>query len=1081
MTERRSGASLVRLGLTEPWAEQTLTELGWWDAGRPATTAEPVMWALARSPDPNLALRALERLSEADRTEWSALDAALRKDEGLRGRLLALLGASTALGDHLVTRPAVWRHLSSERALTPERLPDVATRSAALLRAVGCEPPAESEPAAQPAGAGGSGPGSAGGGGSGPGSAGAGGSGPGSAGGPGADPSAVPGRSAVSRAALTGPAAISALRDAYRDALLEIAAADLAAVSEPSLPVLPMEVVAAQLSDLAAAALRAALAVAVSEVFPREPGGGGTGGNGSGGSGSGAGSGAASSVEEPPRLAVIAMGKCGGHELNYVSDVDVIFVAEPADGPASRLAAAVMRVAGDACFPVDANLRPEGRQGALVRTLEGHLSYYRRWAKTWEFQALLKARPVAGDPELGTAYAEAVAPMVWHAADRDDFVAEVQAMRRRVEKHIRPEYADRELKLGRGGLRDVEFAVQLLQLVHGRADPEIRSGSTLDALAALGAGGYVGRDDAANLAASYRFLRMLEHRLQLARLRRTHLLPAESDTADLRWLARSAKLRPDGKRDAVGVLLAELRSNTGRVRRQHEKLFYRPLLTAVSQIASEDLRLSEKSAASRLAALGWASPEGALAHLRALTGGMSRAAAIQRTLLPVLLEQLADTADPDRGLLAYRRVSEALADTGYLGLLRDEGAVAERLMFLLGTSALVPDLLVRAPDVLRLLADTSARAELATRDPVEVSASLRATVARHLDPADAVAAARSMRRHELLRVACADLLGLLPVGAVCTALSEVWAAVLRSALGAVARAQPGSPKARLAVIGMGRLGGAELGYGSDADVLFVCEPANGASEHDAVRWSTTVVEQVRSLLGAPSPDPALQVDADLRPEGRGGPLVRTLESYRTYYAKWAEPWEAQALLRARPLGGDMELGERFRDLIDPIRYPAGGLEPAKATEIRRIKARVDTERLPRGADRATHTKLGTGGLADVEWTVQLLQLQHAADVPELRTTSTLDGLRECVEAGLLAGADADALIAGWTMATRSRNAVTLVRGKPSDQLPGSGRELAAVARAMGYPAGGDPGEFIDEYRRITRRARAVVERVFYDG
>jgi glutamate-ammonia-ligase adenylyltransferase len=330
-------------------------------------------------------------------------------------------------------------------------------------------------------------------------------------------------------------------------------------------------------------------------------------------------------------------------------------------------------------------------------------------------------------------------------------------------------------------------------------------------------------------------------------------------------------------------------------------------------------------------------------------------------------------------------------------------------------------------------------------------------------------------------VACADLLGLLPVGAVCAALSEVWAAVLRSALGAVARAQPGSPKARLAVIGMGRLGGAELGYGSDADVLFVCEPANGASEHDAVRWSTTVVERVRSLLGAPSPDPALQVDADLRPEGRGGPLVRTLESYRTYYAKWAEPWEAQALLRARPLGGDMDLGERFRELIDPIRYPAGGLEPAKATEIRRIKARVDTERLPRGADRATHTKLGTGGLADVEWTVQLLQLQHAADVPELRTTSTLDGLRECVEAGLLAGADADALIAGWTMATRARNAVTLVRGKPSDQLPGSGRELAAVARAMGYPAGGDPGEFIDEYRRITRRARAVVERVFYDG
>ncbi|MBO0876375.1 MAG: bifunctional [glutamine synthetase] adenylyltransferase/[glutamine synthetase]-adenylyl-L-tyrosine phosphorylase, partial [Pseudonocardia sp.] len=576
MAERRDGTSLIRLGLTEPWAERTLTELGWWADGRPVREAEPVVWALARSPDPNLALRAVERLAESlseSGEGWAELDAALRADLGLRGRLLALLGASTALGDHLITRPDRWRELASERALTSERLPDLGSRSEAMLRAVG-----------------------------------------------GVEAPNVPGRA---RATRTGPDAVGALRDAYRDALLEIAAADLAAVGEPLLPVLPVEVVAAQLADLACAALRAALAVAAAEADP--PGGG----------------------ERLPRLAVIGMGKCGGHELNYVSDVDVIFVAEPADATASRLASTLMRVAGEACFPVDANLRPEGRNGALVRTLDSHLSYYRRWAKTWEFQALLKARPVAGDPELGAAYADAVAPMVWTAADRDDFVPEVQAMRRRVERHIRPDHQDRELKLGRGGLRDVEFAVQLLQLVHGRADPKIRSGSTLDALAALGAGGYVGRDDAANLAASYRFLRLLEHRLQLARLRRTHLLPAETDTAELRWLARAAKMRPDGRRDAVGVLLAEWRGNTRRVRRLHEKLFYRPLLAAVSQIPGEALRLSPTSAARRLAALGWASPEGALAHLRALTGGVSRAAAIQRTLLPVLLEQLADTADPD--------------------------------------------------------------------------------------------------------------------------------------------------------------------------------------------------------------------------------------------------------------------------------------------------------------------------------------------------------------------------------------------------------------------------------------------------
>ncbi len=397
---------------------------------------------------------------------------------------------------------------------------------------------------------------------------------------------------------------------------------------------------------------------------------------------------------------------------------------------------------------------------------------------------------MAGDPELGAAYAEAVAPLVWSAGGRDDFVADVQAMRRRVEEHIRPDHAARELKLGPGGLRDVEFAVQLLQLVHGRADEQLRSPSTLEALAALSDGGYVGREDGANLAASYRFLRLLEHRLQLQRMRRTHLLPAPDDTAALRWLARAARLRPDGRRDVVGVLTAEWTRNARRVRRLHEKLFYRPLLAAVSRLPADTARLSESAAVARMGALGWASAEGALNHLRALTGGVSRSASIQQTLLPVLLDELSRSPDPDRGLLAYRRVSEALATTPwYLRLLRDEGLVAQRLMRLLGTSALVPDLLVRAPEVLRLLAaPVAGQADELTKDPAEVAASLLATVARQQDPAIAAATARSLRRHEMLRVACADLLGKLDPPQVCAALSAVWVAVLQATLSSVEHA-----------------------------------------------------------------------------------------------------------------------------------------------------------------------------------------------------------------------------------------------------------------------------------------------------
>jgi glutamate-ammonia-ligase adenylyltransferase len=516
------------------------------------------------------------------------------------------------------------------------------------------------------------------------------------------------------------------------------------------------------------------------------------------------------------------------------------------------------------------------------------------------------------------------------------------------------------------------------------------------------------------------------------------------------------------------------------VRRLHEKLFYRPLLSAVARVPGEDLRLTAEAARRRLEALGFGNPEGALRHLQALTAGMSRRAAIQRTLVPVLLGDFADAPDPDAGLLAYRQVSDALGDTPwYLRFLRDEGQVAERLATLLGTSRYVADLLMRAPEGLRVLGDD---AELVPHTAEALSTALRAAVGRHDDPADAVAAARALRRHELLRTASADLLGRLDVAAVGEALSAVATATLQAAVDAATReavARRGELPTRFAVIAMGRLGGGELGYGSDADVLFVHEPMPGSEEREATEAATAVAELTRTLLARPAPDPPLEVDANLRPEGKNGPLVRTLASYEAYYRRWAAGWEAQALLRALPVAGDACVGERFTALVDPLRYPRGGLPAAAITEIRRIKARVDAERLPRGADPATHAKLGRGGLADVEWTVQLLQLRYAAETAGLRTTRTLPALHAAVEAGLLASDDAAALEAAWRVATRARNAIMLVRGRAGDQVPGHGRDLAAVARAMGYPLGRDPGQVLEDYRRATRRARRVVERVFY--
>ncbi|MFJ2770008.1 bifunctional [glutamine synthetase] adenylyltransferase/[glutamine synthetase]-adenylyl-L-tyrosine phosphorylase [Streptomyces sp. NPDC087300] len=853
------------------------------------------------------------------------------------------------------------------------------------------------------------------------------------------------------------------LRVAYRRCLLAIAARDVCGTTD-------VAEAAAELADLATATLRAALAMAGA---------------------------AAPGDAAQCRLAVIAMGKCGGHELNYVSDVDVIFVGEAVEGAdegkalraATRLASHMMRICSETnvegtIWPVDANLRPEGRNGPLVRTLSSHLAYYQRWAKTWEFQALLKARPVAGDLALGEEYVATLAPLVWHAAERENFVADVQRMRRRVIENIPAGEVDRELKLGPGGLRDVEFAVQMLQLVHGRSDTSIRSGSTLEALAALGAGGYVGRVDAAQLDDAYRFLRSLEHRIQLYKLRRTHLVP--EDDADLRRIGRSLGMRTE----PITELNRAWKRHTSVVRRLNEKLFYRPLLDAVAQLAPGETRLSPEAARERLVALGYADPSAALRHLEALASGVSRKAAIQRTLLPVLLGWFADSADPDAGLLGFRKVSDALGKTPwYLRLLRDEGAAAENLARVLSAGRLAPDLLLRAPEAVALLGDPRGL-EPRGRDPLEQE--ILAAVRRAEGAEQAVTVTRGVRRRELFRTAAGDLIGSYGteespaeadpgalVDRVGDAISDLTAATLAGTLRAVVRDGWGDTlPTRFAVIGMGRFGGHELGYGSDADVLFVHEPREGADEQEAAKAAAKVVAEMRRLLQIPSADPPLLIDADLRPEGRSGPLVRTLKSYEAYYRRWSLVWESQALLRAEPVAGDEELGRAFTALVDPLRYPAEGLGEDAIREVRRLKARMEAERMPRGADPTLHAKLGRGGLSDVEWTVQLMQLEHAWAEPGLRTTRTREALAAACAAELIPTEDAAILDEAWVLATRVRNAVMLVRGRAGDTFPADGRELAAVARYLGYDPG-HVGEMLDDYRRITRRARAVVEERFY--
>ncbi|MDO4897985.1 MAG: bifunctional [glutamine synthetase] adenylyltransferase/[glutamine synthetase]-adenylyl-L-tyrosine phosphorylase [Rothia sp. (in: high G+C Gram-positive bacteria)] len=881
----------------------------------------------------------------------------------------------------------------------------------------------------------------------------------------------------TSVAQLTGKEAHLALRTAYRRELTRLAIADLTSYAPDQF----MPTAGRHLADLAAAALEGALAIARAEL---------------------------AAVYTPQTLAaidlaIIGMGKCGARELNYISDVDVVYaVAQKplSDLPAGfepltenqltaigtelvqALSKAIMAPAPEpALWEVDANLRPEGKDGALVRTVDSFVTYYKRWAENWEFQALLKARPIAGSPELGVRWAKAMRPFIWESAGRESFVESVQQMRGRVTDNIPAAEVDRQIKLGPGGLRDVEFTVQLLQLVHGRTDESVRTQGTTESIMALSKASYIGRADARAFFDQYTALRLMEHRIQLLYMRRTHLMPAKEN--DRRTLARGLSSPMN-----MGTLTEEqMLKNWQGIKRQvkalHERLFFRPLLAAVANLSTDELALSPQAAADRLAALGYKDPKRAMTHIEALTKGLRRSAEIQRTLMPVLLIWLAKGVDPDAGLLGFRRISESLGGTPwYLRMLRDSPAAAERLCSLLSSSRFITDLLEDTPEPIAWL---DKQEDLTPRSPQALEDQLSSQLTRHTETAEAIRAVRMVRRREILRIAMGEALGFTGIEDVAQGLADIDRAAINAALTLAHReyySDGRQPSTEVAIIAMGRQGGTEIGYGSDADLIYVHQPVPGADETAAQTEATELITRTVQLLKQPCTPPiraekVLEIDADLRPEGKQGAMVRSLSSYRDYYERWADTWEFQALLRAKPIAGSQQLGQAFTDLIDPYRYPAS-FPAEKVTEIRRMKARVETERMPRGADKTRQLKLGRGGLTDVEWLVQLLQLQHAHRVEGLRTTSTLGALDAAVQAGLVEVADADVLASAWKLASKIRGLNVLRTGRASDTLPAVRSDLEAIARWCGYPPH-SARTLEEDYLRITRQARAVYEKIFY--
>jgi len=742
----------------------------------------------------------------------------------------------------------------------------------------------------------------------------------------------------------------------------------------------------------------------------------------------------------PDDVAVIGMGKLGGRELNYASDVDVLFVhvesGAAAQDRAGRAAAQVISLlseptADGVAVRVDANLRPEGRSGPLSRSLESMVEYYGGHAATWERQSLLKARPVAGNQALGDRFVEAVTPFVHPAQLPPSAIEDVRASKTRIEDQVRSLGKESvEVKRGRGGIRDVEFAVQLLQLVHGRRYERLREPNTLRALNALAEEGFVAWVDARSLADSYRFLRRLEHRLQMVRDLQTHELP-EGRRA-LTPLARSL-----GLSDATH-LLEEHHRHTEIVRSLHERLFYRPLLEAFAASPAPRSALDRTATEELLAGLGFADPPAAYRSLARVVDPSGRLGKVMGTLFPVVAPALANAARPNAALVRFERVTEALAtDERFGDLLAGRPDGARRLAALVGASSAFSDLLSAQP-----------RHAAAVLELPGLERPLFA-----MDPAT-----------ELVRVAAASASGEVKVPET----GRLLAGVAEGALAiAVERSRPPVP---MAVIGLGGLGAEELSFASDLDVMFVYEGEGPDGLASASAAAERTLAATRELGWNPDPD--------LRPEGRAGPLARSMASYLEYWERWAETWEYQALLRARFVAGDESLGRRFVSNSADFAYPER-LTFAQVAQVRRMRVRMEEERIRPKDDRRFHFKLGYGSLADVQWAVELSLMRHGFAHPDVRRTNTLEALEALTAAGLIEESVARALREAYVFLSEIKAALEIDQRVPAEALPPTPEGQVALARRLGY-AERARHAFLQDYRRITHRARVAMERVFYE-
>jgi glutamate-ammonia-ligase adenylyltransferase len=824
----------------------------------------------------------------------------------------------------------------------------------------------------------------------------------------------------------------------------------------------------------------------------------------------------------------VAMGKYGAQELNFCSDIDVIFLYRSDEGAAGKLTLheffakvcqLVARMLSEPnaegfAFRVDLRLRPEGSRGPICNSLGGAERYYETWGGPYDRLAWLKARSCAGDLSLGEEMIRILRPFVFPRSIRPEVIGEIQALNLRI-KAQQPKSATSgwNVKLGAGGIREVEFFVQALQLLHAGKQEALQERATLRALDKLLFAGLISDEEHRQAAESYELWRRIEHRLQLHDGRQTHLLPAEGALRS--HVAIHLGFSPPeldrviaARRAQVAAIYATLSPETGSTfegAAGEEEVLLAPLLDpelpaewgikllgeagfAQGERAYEQIQL--------LAAKPWGPFAQSRLFLRSESGGDPMLAGAAGGLALPLLAELARSPDPDAALLHLGELALGLGPyQGTWSLLAERRPLLRLLCSLFGSSDYLARLFIRHPELLdELLGRGRAR-------PVQSGEELGDELAGRLgeveedDVESRLSGIARFRNEELLRIGLADIAGDLQLEEVWDQLSNlaeatlgaIYPLVLReaSARYGTPRAEDGRP-ARLAVIALGKLGGRELTYASDLDLIFVYTDRGstdgpGARAVDNGEFFARVVQRlIRALSSALEEGSLYQVDTRLRPSGKQGMLVSSFAAFREYHLTQAQTWERQVLLKARAVGGDPELGAELTRWIRGYLFADAPRAPeALRSEIARLRTRMERELADEGDD-FFNLKLGRGGLVDVDFVVQYLQLRHGAGRERIQVRPTLDALDRLAEEGLLDRESVSILRGGYRFLRRIESRLRIVRDSSAERLPSNAAALEVMARRLGYRQQRERSagaQLLDDYREQTAAIRAVHEKV----